>query len=93
MSSFCVVFLSACQILPRSHFASSLASANAAQVATEPYKLGPFVGVRVSVSGFDPKEKMQIGKAVTDGGGKHTGELTQTCTHLVAKKASGDKYR
>lgn len=63
------------------------------QVDYEDYLLPPLAGVIVSLTGFDGQAKQRLARQIEGGGGCHSPELTQRCTHLVAASATGEKFK
>jgi twin BRCT domain len=65
------------------------------QVPTATYRLPPFKGLKVAMTGLDPNTKKALGAQVAAGGGTYTVDLTKDCTHLIALpgQANSDKCR
>lgn len=60
----------------------------------EPFHLPPLLGLQVCFTGFvDPEERDALPQHATNLGAVHHKDMARkTCTHLVAKAASGSKY-
>ncbi|KND00633.1 uncharacterized protein SPPG_03760 [Spizellomyces punctatus DAOM BR117] len=56
------------------------------------YELLPFAGLRVAVTNFQPSEVQTIKELVLQNGGDFSGQLTSTCTHLIAACAGSRKH-
>ncbi|PXF42625.1 BRCT domain-containing protein [Gracilariopsis chorda] len=52
----------------------------------------PLSGMIVCSSGFEAEEKHQISNTAKELGATYSKSLTADCTHLICKKAAGDKY-
>ncbi|KAK6121566.1 hypothetical protein DH2020_044686 [Rehmannia glutinosa] len=52
-------------------------------VPQESYKVLPFSGLTICVSGIPADERKEVEKLVMQNGGKYSAELTKRCTHLV----------
>ncbi|KAK9823809.1 hypothetical protein WJX72_005646 [[Myrmecia] bisecta] len=74
---------------------SWLAACKAASrvVPAQQHKLAAFTGLRVSISGFSPREKSRLAGLIQAGGGEHSADLTKRCTHLVCKTGGSAKHR
>ena len=58
------------------------------------YLLQAFSGLTISCTQLSPEERQKVLKWVEANGGKCVFDLVRdSCTHLVAKEASGDKYK
>ncbi|CAA0827245.1 transcription coactivators [Striga hermonthica] len=70
-------------------------------VPQEPYKVLPFSGLTVCVSGIPADERKEMEKLVMQNGGKYSAELTKRCSHLVCDISfmfsflapEGDKFK
>ncbi|KAL2458112.1 transcription coactivator [Abeliophyllum distichum] len=51
----------------------------------ESYRVLPFSGLTICVSGIPADERRQIEKLVVQNGGKYSAELTKRCTHLICQ--------
>ncbi|KAI3448827.1 hypothetical protein Pfo_005492 [Paulownia fortunei] len=60
-------------------------------VPQESYRVLPFSGLTICVSGIPADERKEVEKLVMQNGGKYSAELTKRCTHLVSPE--GDKYK
>lgn len=64
------------------------------QVSFGPYKLGALVGLEISATNFQQKERMLLQKLVQSAGGTYSAELFKgRTTHLMCKIGTGKKYR
>lgn len=61
-------------------------------VSHELYRILPFTGLTICVSGILPDERQQIEHHVVQYGGNYSGNLTKKCTHLLCNTAEGEKY-
>lgn len=61
-------------------------------VSHELYRIPPFTGLTICVSGILPDERQQIERHVVQYGGNYSGNLTKKCTHLLCNTAEGEKY-
>ncbi|XP_011091797.1 DNA topoisomerase 2-binding protein 1-A isoform X2 [Sesamum indicum] len=57
------------------------------------YRVLPFSGLTICVSGIPADERKEMEKLVMQNGGKYSAELTKRCTHLVCDAPEGDKYK
>jgi hypothetical protein len=57
------------------------------------YRVGPFQGLVVCLSGLNPAKKAALAAAVSAHGGQHSAHLDRKCSHLVAASTDTDKYR
>ncbi|KAL3631378.1 hypothetical protein CASFOL_024362 [Castilleja foliolosa] len=62
-------------------------------VPHDPFKVLPFSGLTICVSGINSDECNEIEKLVMKNGGKCSAELTKKCTHLVCDAPEGDNYK
>ncbi|XP_039170840.1 DNA topoisomerase 2-binding protein 1-like isoform X3 [Eucalyptus grandis] len=62
-------------------------------VPQESYRVLPFSGLTISVTGIPADARKEIQKSLTQNGGKYSAELTRKCTHLIAEAPEGDKYK
>ncbi|GLC59247.1 hypothetical protein PLESTB_001466100 [Pleodorina starrii] len=62
------------------------------QVSTGPYALGPFSGVKVSITNFGAKERDMVVLQLKQGCANYSPELFRHTTHLVGNRAGGNKY-
>ncbi|XP_073142139.1 uncharacterized protein [Henckelia pumila] len=62
-------------------------------VPQESYRVPPFSGLTICVSGIPADERKEIEKLVIQNNGKYSAELTKKCTHLVCDAPEGDKYK
>jgi hypothetical protein len=64
------------------------------QVSFGPYKLGALVGLEISATNFQQKERLLLQKLVQAAGGTYSAELFKgRTTHLMCKNGTGKKYR
>jgi NAD-dependent DNA ligase len=57
------------------------------------YRVRPFTGLTISVTGFQHEQRFQLQKVIMENGGTFSSSLVrESSTHLVAEKAGGDKY-
>jgi hypothetical protein len=59
------------------------------------YKVPPFFGLRISITGFeDLEQRAQIEKTVASNGGAYIGDMTRSTTHLLVADANAksDKF-
>lgn len=61
-------------------------------VSHELYRIPPFTGLTICVSGILPDERQQIERHVAQYGGNYSGNLTKKCTHLICNTMEGEKY-
>lgn len=61
-------------------------------VSHELYRILPFTGLTICVSGILPDERQQIEHHVVQHGGNYSGNLEKKCTHLLCNTAEGEKY-
>ena len=59
---------------------------------TSKYLLRPLHGLLLCVTGFDADEREDMKRICEKLGGTFSLDLTKSCTHLIAKTASGAKY-
>ncbi|KHG06354.1 DNA topoisomerase 2-binding 1 [Gossypium arboreum] len=52
-------------------------------VPQESYRVLPFTGLTISVTGIRADERKEIEKLIIQNGGKYSAELTKKCTHLI----------
>ncbi|KAB2037420.1 hypothetical protein ES319_D03G073300v1 [Gossypium barbadense] len=62
-------------------------------VPQESYRVLPFTGLTISVTGIRADERKEIEKLIIQNGGKYSAELTKKCTHLICDVPEGDKYK
>ncbi|KAL8542182.1 hypothetical protein ACS0TY_003153 [Phlomoides rotata] len=60
-------------------------------VPQESYRVLPFSGLTICVSGIPADERKEIEKLVIQNGGTYSAELTKRCSHLISPE--GDKYK
>ncbi|GFR43657.1 hypothetical protein Agub_g4763, partial [Astrephomene gubernaculifera] len=70
----------------------STCQAEQRQVEASPYLLGPFSGIRVSITNFGAKERDGVVSQLKQGCATPSPELYRTSTHLVGSKAGGNKH-
>lgn len=56
------------------------------------YRVGPFHGLTVCLSGLSAASKAELAAAVAAGGGQHSPALDKKCTHLVTNSTGTAKY-
>ncbi|XP_057790006.1 uncharacterized protein LOC131006872 [Salvia miltiorrhiza] len=61
-------------------------------VPQEPYRVLPFAGLTICVSGIPADERKEVEKLVVQNGGIYSAELTKRCSHLICDAPEGDKY-
>ncbi|KAF8026565.1 hypothetical protein BT93_F3146 [Corymbia citriodora subsp. variegata] len=54
-------------------------------VTQESYRVLPFSGLTICVTGIPADARKEIQKHITQNGGKYSAELTRKCTHLIAE--------
>ncbi|KAJ8762935.1 hypothetical protein K2173_023064 [Erythroxylum novogranatense] len=52
-------------------------------VSQEPYKVLPFSGLVISVTGIPADERKEVEKLIIQNGGKYSRDLYKSCTHLI----------
>ncbi|XP_072069692.1 uncharacterized protein [Arachis hypogaea] len=62
-------------------------------VPQESYKVLPFSGLTICVTGIPADKRKEIEKLTLQNGGKYSAELTKKCTHLISDAPEGDKYK
>lgn len=62
-------------------------------VPPEPYRVLPFLGLTICVSGIPADERKVVEKLVVQNGGIYSAELTKRCSHLICDAPEGDKYK
>ncbi|XP_057442668.1 uncharacterized protein LOC130734326 isoform X2 [Lotus japonicus] len=62
-------------------------------VPQESYKVLPFSGLRICVTGIPADKRKEMEKLILQNGGKYSAELTKNCTHLISNAPEGDKYK
>ncbi|CAI9102882.1 OLC1v1001248C1 [Oldenlandia corymbosa var. corymbosa] len=62
-------------------------------VPQESYRVLPFLGLTICVTGIIGDERKQMEKVIKENGGRYSAELTRKCTHLVCNAPEGDKYK
>ncbi|XP_051124524.1 uncharacterized protein LOC127246914 isoform X2 [Andrographis paniculata] len=62
-------------------------------VPQDAYRVLPFSGLIICVSGIPADERKEIEKLAVQHGGSYSGELTKRCTHLICDAPEGDKYK
>ncbi|KAF4372947.1 hypothetical protein G4B88_018112 [Cannabis sativa] len=60
-------------------------------VPQESFRLLPFSGLNICVTGIPGDERKKMEKVIIQQGGKYSAELTKKCTHLISPE--GDKYK
>lgn len=60
---------------------------------TKKYKLPPFAGLVISVTGLSAGTRNEIQRLAKAYGGVYTPNLTKKCTHLLSESPQGLKYR
>ncbi|KAL6765523.1 hypothetical protein V8C86DRAFT_2453652 [Haematococcus lacustris] len=64
------------------------------QLPFEQHILGPFAGLNVCITGFtDQHSRTWLPDQVQKGGGSYSADMYRSCTHLIAKTATGSKYK
>ncbi|XP_041995003.1 DNA topoisomerase 2-binding protein 1-A-like isoform X2 [Salvia splendens] len=61
-------------------------------VPHEPYRVSPFSGLTICVSGIPADERKEMVKLIVQNGGIYSAELTKRCSHLICDAPEGDKY-
>jgi len=61
-------------------------------VNTTKFKMKPFCGCLIAVTGLASPTRLEIKKLVENYGGLYTPDLTRSCTHLLSKEPEGLKY-
>ncbi|XP_042045735.1 DNA topoisomerase 2-binding protein 1-A-like [Salvia splendens] len=61
-------------------------------VSHEPYRVPPFSGLTICVSGIPADERKEMEKLIIQNGGIYSAELTKRCSHLICDAPEGDKY-
>ncbi|KAG8363676.1 hypothetical protein BUALT_Bualt19G0047200 [Buddleja alternifolia] len=62
-------------------------------VSQESYRVLPFSGLTICVSGIPADERKEMEKLVIQNGGKYSAELTKKCTHLICDISLFFHYR
>ncbi|XP_014502700.1 DNA topoisomerase 2-binding protein 1-A isoform X4 [Vigna radiata var. radiata] len=62
-------------------------------VPQESYKVLPFSGLKICVTGIPADVRKEMEKLILQNGGKYSAELTKNCTHLISEAPQGDKYK
>ncbi|XP_073271085.1 uncharacterized protein [Primulina huaijiensis] len=62
-------------------------------VPQDSYRVLPFSGLTICVTGIPADERKEIEKLVIQNNGKYSAELTKRCSHLVCDAPDGDKYK
>uniref|UniRef100_A0A1S3E5C7 DNA topoisomerase 2-binding protein 1-A n=2 Tax=Cicer arietinum TaxID=3827 RepID=A0A1S3E5C7_CICAR len=62
-------------------------------VPQESYKVLPFSGLKICVTGIPADKRKEMEKLILQNGGKYSAELTKKCTHLISDAPEGDKYK
>ncbi|XP_019456415.1 PREDICTED: DNA topoisomerase 2-binding protein 1-A isoform X2 [Lupinus angustifolius] len=62
-------------------------------VPQESYKVLPFSGLTICVTGIPADKRREMEKLILQNGGKYSAELTKKCTHLISDAPEGDKYK
>lgn len=62
-------------------------------VPQESYKVLPFSGLKICVTGIPADKRKEMEKLILQNGGKYSAELTKKCTHLISETPEGDKYK
>ncbi|XP_045806008.1 DNA topoisomerase 2-binding protein 1-A isoform X2 [Trifolium pratense] len=62
-------------------------------VPQESYKVLPFSGLKICVTGISADKRKEMEKLILQNGGKYSAELTKNCTHLICDAPEGDKYK
>ncbi|KAH1149289.1 hypothetical protein GYH30_043727 [Glycine max] len=62
-------------------------------VPQESYKVLPFSGLKICVTGIPADNRKEMEKLILQNGGKYSAELTKKCTHLISEAPEGDKYK
>ena len=57
------------------------------------YRVGPFQGLTVRLSGLSAARKAALAGLVAGGGGVHSPALDKKCTHLVTVSTQSEKYK
>jgi len=63
------------------------------QLPIDDFKLPPFAGLMISVTGFSQAMRAQLQQLVEGHGGVYTPHLSKRCTHLLSKSTLGLKFR
>ncbi|KAK7301430.1 hypothetical protein RJT34_12294 [Clitoria ternatea] len=53
-------------------------------VPQEPYKVLPFYGLKICVTGIPADKRKEMMELISQNGGKYSAELTKKCTHLIS---------
>ncbi|XP_078433783.1 transcription coactivator isoform X2 [Wolffia australiana] len=61
-------------------------------VPHDPYRILPFSGLTICVTGIPADEREKMKTLITQNGGKYSADLTKKCTHLISDAPEGDKY-
>ncbi|GIL47106.1 hypothetical protein Vafri_4019, partial [Volvox africanus] len=70
----------------------SACQAEQRQVPTSPYLLGPFSGIKASITNFGAKERDIVVNQLKQGSANYSPELFRHTTHLVGNRPGGNKY-
>ncbi|GIL70596.1 hypothetical protein Vretimale_3713 [Volvox reticuliferus] len=70
----------------------SACQAEQRQVPTSPYLLGPFSGIKASITNFGAKERDVVVNQLKQGSANYSPELFRHTTHLVGNRPGGNKY-
>ncbi|KAL7126194.1 hypothetical protein ABFS83_14G169100 [Erythranthe nasuta] len=62
-------------------------------VPQESYRVLPFSGLTICVSGMPQDERKEVERLVMQNGGKYSAEMTKKSTHLICDTPEGDKYK
>ncbi|CAL5206616.1 unnamed protein product [Lathyrus oleraceus] len=62
-------------------------------VPQESYKVLPFSGLKICVTGIPADKRKEMETLTLQNGGKYSAELTKKCTHLISDAPEGDKYK
>ncbi|WVY89503.1 hypothetical protein V8G54_035017 [Vigna mungo] len=54
-------------------------------VPQESYKVLPFSGLKICVTGIPADVRKEMEKLILQNGGKYSAELTKNCTHLISE--------
>ncbi|KAK7275609.1 hypothetical protein RIF29_16728 [Crotalaria pallida] len=54
-------------------------------VPQESYKVLPFSGLTICVTGIPADKRREMGQLILQNGGKYSAELTKKCTHLISE--------
>ncbi|XP_020202421.1 DNA topoisomerase 2-binding protein 1-A [Cajanus cajan] len=62
-------------------------------VPQESYKVLPFSGLKICVTGIPADKRKEMEKLILQNGGIYSRELTRNCTHLISEAPEGAKYK